>query len=1189
MSDLVVQLVKAVNTAMDPKVDHQKRLVAYQVCEDFKEHSPDCARCGVELVSLHHSPIIRHFGLQLLEHCVKFRWNRMEVEEKVQFKETVMQLVADGTLGILEEGPYIKDGLSRIVVELVKREWPQHWPTLLSELNQLCKKGAIQTELVLLVFLRLAEDVVAFQTLQSQRRRDVLQALTMNMTEIFLFFLELLQVHTTQYHQMLNGTDDADRKKALAHCKVAQAVLLAFTGYIEWVGVQHITAQDNVLLKTLCFLLTDRELKVGAAEVLQMIVNRKGKLEDRKPFLFLFTDDAMSMILGAAESAVSEGLDERNYVFLKHLCQVLTGVGSQLCVLWGAEHTNVEQPPNFLKYLQAILAFTRHPSVYLKDLMQLLWSAFFRHEHISKDPVVINAIPEFLTIATKNLVKWGFPSQDNHPSCAYSRVDYDNDEEFHHFFNTFRSHQTEAIRQCNNVRPLVAFEYAKHWLQLQLSTPIKSQELCTLLSPVFLEWDAMTCFLECVMGKAFTLENPPVAESTDLLKEVLQYQTQDPLLLSCTLTCVSALFPVLRYAPDLMPPVLQRLFECVVFSMPGQTKTRSRPVQNVRRHACSIFVRTCKDFPALMIPFFSTVYEKVKRLSADREELTQLEKITLQEALILLCNESKNFEEQKKFLGEMMEPVHQAWMLESVKLALSSAEKFIHHVGLDFDPEVASIDDMVGHNRSSIVYCINMILAMLKRSKVPSDPEEARVGGFIIGTMKNERPIYRNPCMSCVSQLLDNIFALVRTFNHLWLPEMRAKLSSGYVKAYDMQEHEKLAALGINPVSMSGDHPELPVNKPPLEKMQNFIATIHDNCYHILANAGPTLGYEFYTAPKLTAVILNSVFVNLEHIPDHRLRPIIRVFMRAFVQHCPSECHKTVLVTILHHLCSIMVNKLTAKWELMHKRQELSAADEDGEEDLESQEVLEDQMTRLLTRDYMDLISVLFKAGRTAESSVTMEMGEDELESAVTLTDDKASISELGKCLLEDEGLCQTLLLSTFSALSWNDTTTCMKAINICKLMLHTVVSKPMPAEVANQLLIMILRGLEVHGQHDTCQSALVGLAFEMYDTMRPTYSDMTSVLLQIPGCTSDQVRKFDDRFVLMTTPGKLLGDKKRKDAFKKLISGVIGKPLGQQFKKEKVHIPNLPPLFLSPRKRPPVVLDPESGDAGLVALFSGN
>ena len=36
---------------------------------------------------------------------------------------------------------YIKDGIARLVVEMVKREWPQQWPNFLQELTGLAQVG----------------------------------------------------------------------------------------------------------------------------------------------------------------------------------------------------------------------------------------------------------------------------------------------------------------------------------------------------------------------------------------------------------------------------------------------------------------------------------------------------------------------------------------------------------------------------------------------------------------------------------------------------------------------------------------------------------------------------------------------------------------------------------------------------------------------------------------------------------------------------------------------------------------------------------------------------------------------------------------------------------------------------------------------------------------------------------------
>lgn len=86
----------------------------------------------------------------------------------------------------------------------------------------------------------------------------------------------------------------------------------------------------------------------------------------------------------------------------------------------------------------------------------------------------------------------------------------------------------------------------------------------------------------------------------------------------------------------------------------------------------------------------------------------------------------------------------------------------------------------------------------------------------------------------------------------------------------------------------------------------------------------------------------------------------------------------------------------------------------------------------------------------------------------------------------------------------------------------------------------------------------------------------------QVPEVQKDALDQFDCK--LLNPSLQKATDKRRKDQFKRLIAGCIGKPLGEQFRKE-VHIKNLPSLF---KKSKPVlepeVLDNEEG--GLATIF---
>lgn len=140
----------------------------------------------------------------------------------------------------------------------------------------------------------------------------------MNLGEIFSFFVRLIENHVNKYRELTAQGKGAE--EVLPHQNVVQTVLLTLTGFLEWVPVVHIMAEDGRLLQDLCLLLDQKAFQCAAAECLLLIVNRKGKPEDRKPFMVLFGNDVMACIYRSACS--SSPTDEDDYKYLKILAQV---------------------------------------------------------------------------------------------------------------------------------------------------------------------------------------------------------------------------------------------------------------------------------------------------------------------------------------------------------------------------------------------------------------------------------------------------------------------------------------------------------------------------------------------------------------------------------------------------------------------------------------------------------------------------------------------------------------------------------------------------------------------------------------------------------------------------------------------------------------------------------------------------
>ncbi|XP_057704373.1 exportin-5 [Corythoichthys intestinalis] len=1196
------QLIKAVNVTMDPESSQIYRLEALKFFEEFKEKSLLCVPCGFHLADKAQPAQIRHFGLQIMEHVIKFRWNDMQQHEKIQVKDCTMQLLSQGTHPILEEESYIKDVLSRVVVEMIKREWPQNWPNMLEEMETLSNEGEAQTELVMLILLRLAEDVITFQTLPQQRRRDIQQTLSQNMESIFNFLMAILHANIEDYRKL--KVLPQHELKARAHCRVAVVTLSTLAGYIDWVSLTYITSDNCRLLESLCLLLSEPELQLEAVECLLIAISRKGKLEERKPFMLLFDDVAINYILSAAQSANIPATPtqpvevvERRYVFLKRLCQVLCALGNQLVSLVGSD-VKVDVPANLGKYLEALLAFTTHASMFLRSTTLLTWASIFRHETLSQEPVVVKMTIKYLKASTTNLVKTGFPSRNDHPSCQFSRVDFDSDEDFNAFFFSYRSCLGQGVRCACRIVPLEAFEMSAMWLRLLLGNinePPPGEGLCPRLSAPALEWDAATVFLECVVPhvlKTLDEEKLPVDVSMELLEAVLNYDSQDPHVVSCVLTIVSTLFPLIQHRLQFLPQVLFKLFETATFQPVQEAKAlRSRAVTSVRRHAGAALIKICRDFPQLILPCFDMFYAHVKEMFAGDPKLSFMEKGALMESLVLISNEFKNFDKQKAFIDELLAPIMSEWMSDTIKQVLSNPVLFLAFVGADrvVEEQLGEVDD-VGLNRAKLGFCLNTMLSVIKRSRCPADPQAAEAGGFLAGYSPLGAPIYKNPAAAQFLAFLPNLLALIRTQNSLFMPENRARLSETFTRVYDLMDGERNVVLGLaNPVQDSYDTPTLKTN---LERMQGFFCHMFENSFHLLGNGGPSLQQEFYNIDGLAEKISASAFFSLDHVPDYRLRPILRIFLRQMVLSCPAEYYDSLLCPLLGPIFSFILQCLKLKWNVINQRAAANGEEEEVvvcQESQVTEEILEEYLVRLLTREVLDFITASCISRKVPEPAGSKEeIEEDDVMMDATQASSTAAATEeltdLGKSLLKDENIYMTLLSFTFTSLSWKDGAYCHRTASIiCWTLMRQVIGMNLLPEAVSWIFVSVLKGLQMHGQHEGCNASLTLLAMQIYDNLRPHYTELRAVMHQIPNIDVKALDLYDRRLLEPNNTQKV-AEKKRKDQFRKLLAGTVGKALCEQFRKE-VHIKNLPALYKKAKPEKDVLCGDET--AGLTVLFS--
>ncbi|XP_020614458.1 exportin-5-like [Orbicella faveolata] len=975
--EAALRMTQAVETALNPSTAQKQRIEAYEFIEQFKASSPLCVAVGLLMHDRQNSAVVRHTGLQLLEHAVKFNWNSMSSDDQARLKGISLHLLAQGSGSLPDEPLHIKEALSRLIVEITKREWPQKWGSLLPDLNSICALGDVQTEVVLMILLRLAEDVISMDSnLQPTRKKQITQELHTHMDGLFTFFIETLQKNTAKFRTLKSEIQSGDvscQAQAAVHQRLAEQTLLTLTGYLDWVKFGVLYVQDCIILQMLCLLLEEDALKIPSCECLLIIVSRKGKHEQRTPMLKLFSEDAMSVMLSAAQKSITAEFDEKQYLFLKRLCQVLVNLGEvQLYYLWNADKPK-ERPPNFRQYLEALIAFSKHESLTLPHLTNGLWLSLLRNPVIAIDETFQEIFPSLLEIAKAKLYKVGDPEEEDSPGSVFNREDFNSEREFTSVNGQVRGETMDIIRQITMIHPVDTFLYGADWLlQRATQTPAADVQLSAAETEKMIhEWDGLTRYLDSVMSRFFKVDNYeeiiqgqvtfrelPVA-FVELVRKCIQstlaVDSKVPDVLSSVADATQALYPFLTYNKDLVMDVLKKMFQVILFNTTGDPKGPWSPdVLHARRHACAAVIKICKGFGELLVPVFDALKQHVQSLFVG-ELVPVKDRCTLTEALVIASNKLSR-EKQNEFLIELLTPIRDIWLSDKMQGAISSPENFLSFIGMDQDTASYFQNAELKGRRFQVMLCVTTIMAVV-RSCALLNTQTATSEGLSIGSMPNGTPYVHNPCAPHVLPLLGNITVLAKCLNSLYDPVVKSAMTPAYTAALDMHDLDT-SAIYVLPYERVKS--EVPTVQNPLAATRSFLYHLSDTCYHALGYSASCLSHDFYSIPDLSRLLADNVIKSLQYVPNYRLRFVVRNFLKLFILHCPECDYQDVMIPVLSPFFSFMLQHLEEQWQIVRKHQAESTEAVNEEDNMESKEIIEDQLVSIISKDYLDVFSKLF-------------------------------------------------------------------------------------------------------------------------------------------------------------------------------------------------------------------------------------
>lgn len=947
---LASQLALAVEAALNPEIPQDKRHEAYNACEEFKEKSPFCIQCSVYL-ALNGANLVRHFGLQLMEYCVKYKWYDIDQPSKISFKDVTMSLLHSCKDDIRQQA-HLRDALSRVIVEMMKREWPQQWPNLLPELFEIASKGHLQAEIVLLTLLRFIEDVVVLQTLEyAQRRKDLYQHFVLQLEEVFTFLLNLMALH----YKMAGNVESV---------RIINLSLKLLTEIVEFAFINRLVAEEKRLLPVLCNLLAEENYQFETAECLNRIAVKKGKHEDRHIICKLLLNSNLISSISRLNLLLCNGAtNEGNYLFIKKVSELLSSMCGLLCAVVKSDAEPLHEyisGENFILFLEILVSLCNHPSFVVAFNVNICWNQLFKHPVLNKNANVHTCVTKWVSSVAPKLMKVPFtPNQQTmslFQECyKYIIYDFDSEDSFATFFYRFRVELLDAFRHLTAIAPAITFGAIEQWLATRVQ---KSSTVSGSSQVDELEWEAISVLMETIIANLPKNHELPLERSLRLLELCLDHKPSDPSIISLMLSCVSALSFFLSTAPQevrnvYVPRLLDLIFTCLVYEAPNESNfARSKTVRELRKHAGCWFVKCSARYPFLFLPFYDHIHKLYVDLGPSK--LNKMEVVLLLESMLLISNAFNDYQRQSQFIDEIFAETRAYWAKVGGELLGADCSKFAAHVGLLQATSAASVHQAQREtflkNRADLMYCVNLTAAILKRCACSDAKEVAMMGA-------GGR---RNPCAQHVLPALPYVFALIKTVHSLWAAEAKAKLPVEYAKVHELSDVDLKILIGSH---MQRKAKQALPNVAPtndLARLQTFFSTLYEGCFTILMKACQNLGASLYELPNFAPSFVASVFHNLDCIPDFRLRMMVKNFLRPFIYCCPPDKYDSILVPICAYFSAYMLQRLSNKWKYLKECRDSGKLNEDSGED--SKELIEDFLNTQLSREYMDVVkSMLLK------------------------------------------------------------------------------------------------------------------------------------------------------------------------------------------------------------------------------------
>ncbi|XP_078168600.1 ARM repeat superfamily protein isoform X1 [Carex rostrata] len=1087
------------------------------------------ASTSLLLVRNNWSSEIRLHGFKMLQHLVRFRWEEFSPPERREFANYTVNLITE-VAGPTEEWA-LKSQTAALVAEVVRREGITIWSELFPSVVSLSNKGPTEAELVAMILRWLPEDITVHnEDLEGDRRRELLRGLTESLSEILPLLYSLLEKHFVSAM-----TEHANQNLELAkqHATTVTATLNAVNAYAEWAPVPDLAKFG--LIHGCSSLLPYNEFRLHVCEFFKFICQRKRPVDATA----LEFDSAMNSIFQILMSVSKDflnksrsnpsAIDDSEYEFAEYILESMVALGSSnmQCIIGDAIMTS--------QFLQQMLEYYQHYRISLHFQSLFFWLALLRQPAKAKSVAQSSGDnPSSSSLANSSaspadkyrkgtsafitdeicsvILDISLQRMIKKTSVSGDVLELWSDElEGKGEFSQYRSRLLDIIKLISSQKPLIAATRVAQRVGTVLGNtshlPTSAQEIAVI--------ESTQLGLEAILSAVFDASMESIINSNEqvkfqlrsifegILQQLLSIKWAEPALAEILGHYLDSYGPYLKYFPDSVASVVNKLFELLTCIPISLNDPSSKGARLARLQICTSFIRISKAADKSLLPHMKAIADTMGYLQGEGRILRG-EHNLLCEAFLIMAS-SAGVQQQQEVLEWLLEPLSKMWTPPEWQNTYLSDQSSL--VRLCSDVQFMW----------SVYHTVTFFEKALKRSGVKK-PASAAV------------PKSMHPMSPHLPWILPPLLKLIRAIHALWSEPMAQNLNAEIKAAKSMSSVEQASLLGETTLKINAGRSQVgslsdgdihDEGESKENDIRNWLKGTRDSGYNVIGLSA-TIGEPFYRSIEVSSLAL-ALMENIQSMEFRHMRQLIHLVIVPVIKNCPVDLWEVCIVNLLHPLLLHCHQALGFSWNSLLREGRAKLPDNLGNlTGLELKvEVMEEKLLRDLTREVCSVLSAIASPGVNPGLPSLEQLGTNRGDqSALRNLESFASTSLVGFLLLHKTQAIP-LLRITIEVLNWTDAEAVNKTVPFCgALVLLSIATNNTELRqfVTKDLFSAIIQGLTFESNAFIC-AELVGLCREIYVYLSDRDPTPRQVLMSLPHIKQEDLVAFEDALSKTLSP----------------------------------------------------------------------